>query len=81
MWIDPGVAEQFLVLSGLPAFLAGVPLIKTLGRRGISEVTTLFAVLPPLLGLWYFFLGWLLELGLRKFSAAKTSHVAASDPP
>ena len=59
--VSPGLAAGMLVLSGLPAFALGAVLTETLGRLGISQVTTFMIAMPLLIAAWYYFLGWLVD--------------------
>src|SRR6266478_1381750 len=60
-WVDPGLLEQFLMLSALPAFVVGGFAVSGLGRMGISQVSSFMVLMPVLIFAWYYFVGWLLD--------------------
>jgi hypothetical protein len=60
-WVDPGLLDQFLMLSALPAFAVGGFAVRSLGRRGISQVSSFMFLMPVLIGAWYYFIGWVLD--------------------
>ena len=66
VWVEPGLMPKALMLTGLPAFAVSVGLTRALGRLGINEVLTFMLTLPTLLLMWYFFVGWLLDVRIRK---------------
>jgi hypothetical protein len=37
IWVDPGLLDQFLMLSALPTFAAGGFAVRSLGRMGINQ--------------------------------------------
>jgi high-affinity Fe2+/Pb2+ permease len=61
IWIDPGWLVKGLVLTALPAFLAGAGIVRGLGRVGFNEVWTFMISMPPLISAWFYFIGWLLD--------------------
>jgi hypothetical protein len=61
MWVEPGVLPMVLTLTALPAFAIGSVLVKTLGRLGVSQLTTFMSAMPFLITAWYFSVGWLLD--------------------
>ena len=63
LWSHPGPLASVLVLSGLPAFLIVDLLVNELGMFGVSQLVTFMVATPPLLGLWYWFFGWLIDSG------------------
>jgi hypothetical protein len=58
---DPGWLTRVLILSAFPTFLAGVPLVRVLGRHGASEVWSFMVLMPLLITAWYYAVGWLLD--------------------
>ena len=72
MWIHMGWKIQILTLSGLPAFVAGIPIVQGLGRLGVSEVKSFMISMPILLFAWYYFIGWLID---RRRSTSKQSSI------
>jgi len=60
-WVDPALLDQFLMLSALPAFAIGGFAVRSLGRRGISQVSSFMFLMPVLIGAWYYLVGWLLD--------------------
>jgi hypothetical protein len=61
IWVDPGLLEEFLILSAFPAFVLGRLVVALLGRLSISEVSSFMLLMPILILAWYFFIGWLLD--------------------
>ncbi len=59
--IAPGWLEKFLVVSGLPAFLAGFAIVAGLSKLGVDEVLSFMVSMPILLFAWYYLVGWLIE--------------------
>jgi hypothetical protein len=59
--IDPGwMAEAFMLLS-LPVFALVAVIVFGLGRLGINEVWSFMIAMPPLLFVWYYFIGKLID--------------------
>jgi hypothetical protein len=71
-WVDPGLLETFLMLSALPAFVVGRFIVGGLGRLGISQVSSFMFLMPVLIFVWYYFIGWLLDRWIRKRSEQRT---------
>jgi hypothetical protein len=61
IWIEPGALTMLLELTAFPAFVAGVVVCYSLGRLGISEVSTFMISMPLLIVGWYYFVGWLID--------------------
>lgn len=61
MWVEPSVVAKVLMLSAFPAFLAGALLVGGLSRLGVSELTSFMTAMPPLIGGWFYSLGWVLD--------------------
>lgn len=61
IWITPGWAEKALMVSALPAFLAGSAVVGGLAHAGISEVATFLIAMPPLILAWFYLLGWIID--------------------
>ena len=68
MWVDPGLLAKYLMLSTLPAFVVGKLAVGGLGRLGISQVSSFMCLMPVLIFVWYYFIGWLLDRWTRKWS-------------
>jgi hypothetical protein len=66
IWVDPGLLEEFLILSAFPAFVLGGLVVALLGKLGISEVSSFMLLIPILILAWYFFIGWLLDRRIRR---------------
>ena len=67
-WVDPALVERFLMLSALPVFVIGRLAVMGLGKLGISQVSSFMLLMPVLIFIWYYFIGWLLDSGIRKWS-------------
>jgi hypothetical protein len=74
-WVDPGLVEEFLMLSALPAFIVGRFTVVGLGRLGISQVSSFMFLMPVLIFVWYYFIGWLLDRWI-----GKKSHLTVPTP-
>jgi hypothetical protein len=72
-WVDPGLLEQFLMLSALPAFAVGGFAVRSLGRMGINQVSSFMFLMPVLICAWYYFIGWLLDRWISKHSHLSTA--------
>jgi hypothetical protein len=70
--IVPGWLEKLLVVSALPAFLAGFAIVAGLSKLGVDEVLTFMVSMPILLFAWYYFMGWLIERLLCKRAQRKS---------
>jgi hypothetical protein len=66
--VEPGLMAKLLVLSAAPAFILGKLVVRVLGRRGIDEVSTFMASMPLLIGAWYYFVGWLVDRWIYRWS-------------
>jgi hypothetical protein len=60
-WVHPGLLEKVLVVSALPAFVVGILISFSLGKIGVSQVTSFMFVMPLLIFAWFFFVGWLVD--------------------
>ena len=54
------------MVSALPAFIIGGLAVSGLGRLGVSQVSSFMFVMPALIFVWYYFVGWLLDGWIRK---------------
>jgi hypothetical protein len=50
------------MVSALPAFIIGGLAVSGLGRLGVSQVSSFMFVMPALIFVWYYFVGWLRRL-------------------
>jgi hypothetical protein len=80
-WVDPGLLEQFLMLSALPAFAVGGFAVRSLGRVGINQVSSFMFLMPVLICAWYYLIGWLLDRWISKRSHLSTATDALKPPP
>jgi len=58
---DPGPLTRALIVSAFPTFLVGMPLVRVLGRHGVSEIWSFMVLMPLLIGAWYHAIGWLMD--------------------
>ena len=65
-WVDPGLLENFLLLTAFPAFVLGKLFVALLGRLGINQVWSFMLSLPILIFAWYYFIGFLLDRWIRR---------------
>ena len=66
-WVDPGLLAKYLMLSASPAFVVGKFAVGSLGKLGISQVSSFMCLMPVLIFVWYYFIGWLLDRWTRKW--------------
>jgi len=57
LWVDPGLLDGILLLTGFPTFVLGRLTAAILGTMGINQLTTFMLSMPVLLLLWYYFVG------------------------
>ena len=67
-FVEPGLIDIPLMLSGFPAFLASALIRRALSLFGISQVLSFMIATPILLFAWYYFLGGLLDRRRQKSS-------------
>ena len=60
-WGDPGWIAKGLMVSALPAFIAGALIVHGLGHLGVNEVWSFLISMPFLIFAWYYFIGWLID--------------------
>ena len=72
-WIDPGLLQQAVLLMSLPALAISVPIVRALGRSGVSEVRAFFICVPPLFVAWFYVLGSILDWSQRRLRAKDAS--------
>jgi hypothetical protein len=75
MWVDRSWLAEFLMLSALPAFLVGGFVVSGLGRLGLSQVSSFMLLMPVLICVWYYLIGWLLDRWI-----SKRSHLSTATP-
>jgi hypothetical protein len=68
VWITPGLLARSLMISALPAFLAGAFLVSAGAHFGVSEVSSFMISMPLLIFTWYYFIGWLVDRWRRKWA-------------
>ena len=61
IWVDPGWFAKSLMLSAFPAFVFGGVIVRSLGRLGISEVSSFMVLMPLLISAWFYLVGWLVD--------------------
>jgi hypothetical protein len=59
--LEPGLMSILLRLAALPAFIAGVAIVRGLARLGISEVATFLISMPLLILAWFYLIGSLID--------------------
>lgn len=59
--VDPGWLEKALTISALPAFLLGGVFVRGLARLGVSELATFMCMMPVLILVWFYEVGWVLD--------------------
>ena len=68
MWRDPGLGARSLMISALPAFLAGAFVVSAGAHFGVSEVSSFMISMPLLIFTWHYFVGWLVDRWRRKWA-------------
>ena len=66
LWVSPGLVPELLVLSAFPALVIGMSWVRILGLLGINEISSFMSIMPLLVGVWYFAMGWLIDHWLYK---------------
>jgi hypothetical protein len=69
--ITPSWLDRLLIISALPAFLAGAAIMILLSKLGLDEVLTFMVCMPILLLAWYYLVGWLIERQVSKHMQQK----------
>ena len=74
-WVDPGPLDGSLLVTAFPAFIFGRLFVGLLGTMGVNELTSFMLLMPPLLLIWYYFIGrlldrWLLQRSKRSVSSS-----------
>jgi hypothetical protein len=69
--VQPGFLDKLLVVSALPAFLAGAAMVIGLSNLGIDEVLTFMVSMPMLVFAWYYLVGWLIDRWSHRRKQAK----------
>jgi hypothetical protein len=72
IWVEPGRLDKLLVVSALPAFLAGAAIVIGLSKLGIDEVLTFMVSMPILIFAWYYLVGWLIDRWSHNRKQAKS---------
>ena len=73
IWVDPGLLQVALTISALPAFLVGRVFVRGLARLGVSELASFMSMMPILILVWFYGVGWLLDRWRHKRSLHRTS--------
>jgi hypothetical protein len=69
---SPGLMAAMLMITAFPAFVIGMPIVRSLGRLGINEMVTFMILMPVLIAGWYYGLAWLDERWISKRSRRVT---------
>ena len=65
-WVDPGLLDNFVLLSAFPAFFVGGFAVRGLGRLGVNEVSSFMFLMPVLVATWYYLVGLFLDRWRRR---------------
>jgi len=71
--VDPGPLEKALIITALPAFLFGRLFVRGLARLGVSELASFMCMMPVLILVWFYGVGWLLDRWQHKQSLRRSS--------
>ena len=63
---DPGWLTKLLILSGFPALLVGIPVVRFLGRLGANELWSFIFLMPLLIAAWFYLVGRLFDRWISK---------------
>lgn len=66
--VDPGWLARSLIISALPAFLLGGVFVRELARFGVSELASFMCMMPVLIFVWFYGVGWLFDRWQHKRS-------------
>ncbi|MBL8218580.1 MAG: hypothetical protein JNL62_05100 [Bryobacterales bacterium] len=59
--VQPGILPRILILAAMPAFVFGAGVIALLERAGVLSLHAFMVVMPPLITVWFFLVGCLLD--------------------
>jgi hypothetical protein len=65
-WAKPTPLARFLVLFALPAFLLSLLAVGFAGSHGANQIILFFALTPPLIAAWFYFLGRVVDRIYRR---------------
>jgi hypothetical protein len=77
----PGWSTAALMLSALPAFLIGIPLVRALGHLGVNELWAFMLMMPLLVAAWYYAVGWVVDHRIDRRSHRTTPAAANTERP
>jgi hypothetical protein len=74
IWVvEHGSVSMLLRLAALPAFFAGVAIVRGLARLGVSEVATFLISMPLLILAWFYLIGWLIDRWRYKVASRRVA--------
>jgi hypothetical protein len=71
--VEPGWLEKALIISSLPAFLLGKVFVRGFARLGVSELAIFMGMMPVLILVWFYGVGWLLDRWQHKRTLRRSS--------
>ena len=74
--VDDGWLEKALTVSALPAFLLGRVFVSELARLGVSELASFMCMMPALIFVWFYGVGWGLDRWQHKRSLRRSSAIS-----
>jgi hypothetical protein len=66
VWVDAGWLTKAFMWVSIPAFVVGEAVVSVLGRVGVNEVWSFMIAMPPLLLVWYSFVGLMVDRRINK---------------
>jgi hypothetical protein len=66
-WAKPTPPARFLVLFALPAFVLSLLVVGFAGSHGANQIILFFALTPPLIAAWFYFLGRVVDRIYRHY--------------
>jgi hypothetical protein len=67
-WVSPGLLPVIMMVSAWPVFFVGMRAVRALGHHGISEISSFMVVMPLLVAVWYYAIGWSIDRWKEKQS-------------
>jgi hypothetical protein len=72
-WVDPSLFDRFVLLIAFPAFVLGRLIVGFLGTMGINQLTSFMLLIPVLLLIWSYFVGWVFDRWIHRRSKRSVS--------
>lgn len=73
IWVEPSLFGTFVLLIAFPAFVLGRLIVGLLGTEGINQLTSFMLLMPVLLLIWFWFVGWVFDRWIHRRSKRSVS--------